>query len=109
MVLLSAGSLMSVSGLSTLTANNKDKLLHTGAYMGLTYLWFLVLKYNNSRAPILLAAVISAVYGMVIEVLQGTLTDTRELDVLDIIANCCGVALVSLILVMKLKSSVKKK
>lgn len=108
-VLLSAGSLLSIGGVSVLTSNNKDKLLHALAYMGLTFLWYLVFKSNNSRAPILAAAISSAIYGMILEVLQGTLTATRELDVFDIIANCSGVTIVSLILLMNLKSSVKKK
>lgn len=65
----------------------------------MTLVWF-----NYSRTLInltkikqlLLAVVVSAVFGMIIELLQGALTATREADLNDIIANNLGVLVAAL-------------
>lgn len=78
-----------------------DKLLHAGAYFGLTLLW-IFWKYKKNKnekgvivqKPILMVAVYIAIgaiiYGIIIEVLQGTITDYRTPDGWDILANTTG-------------------
>lgn len=42
----------------------------------------------------------SILYGMLIEVLQETLTTTRHADIMDVLANFCGAALALIILIV---------
>lgn len=45
----------------------------------------------------------SILYGMLIEVLQETLTTTRHADIMDVLANFCGAALALIILIVMKK------
>jgi len=96
--------------------SNMDKLLHVGAYLGLTLLWIfwmLSRQFNKKRtAPkllwkmILWIVVIAILYGVLMEILQGTLTSYRTPDPWDILANTIGSILaliVSLIFINKMK------
>ena len=86
-----------------------DKLLHAGAYFGLTILWvgcFIMynwfFKSQWSRRGTLknlgLVALLAVIYGTIIELLQGTMTDYRTPDGWDILANSVGVLLALLLL-----------
>lgn len=72
----------------------QDKLAHFLAYLVLSVLWggFWLRRQKLSfwfpyLAVLLLAALI---YGTIIEVLQGQITQSRSADVYDILANCLG-------------------
>jgi len=47
------------------------------------------------------------IYGIIIEVLQGVLTEVRTPDFNDFIANCCGIIVVSVIISIRNKTQVK--
>jgi len=76
--------------------NPTDKLLHGVAYFILTLLWLFyyvvkkseILKYKWRFFNI---SVLVIVFGMLIEVLQGTLTTYRQPDWADVLANSIGV------------------
>ncbi|WP_424493102.1 VanZ family protein [Salinimicrobium sp. GXAS 041] len=72
-----------------------DKILHAGAYfvMGILWLLFALFGYNpkNLLIKILVICGLTIGFGIFIEVLQGTLTNYRELDFYDVIANSVGV------------------
>ena len=75
-----------------------DKMLHAGAYLFLALLWKLFFLFKSSdfkryTSNLLWVAFACFVFGMLIEVLQGTLTSYRTPDWWDILANSTGVAL----------------
>lgn len=99
-IALTLGSLMRPIHITAKPISNIDKLLHAGAYFGLTVLWILWMLYKRSDQKeisskalwkITIGVVIIAVlYGVLMEVLQGTLTSYRTPDTWDIVANTTG-------------------
>ena len=88
-----------------------DKIFHSLTYVILAFLWFysLVFHFKTSKIKsIIYASIISIFFGIIIEILQGTLTKTRQADFLDILANSLGVLLVALLLLLKNRNTVKK-
>jgi len=78
--------------------NPTDKMMHLGAYFGLAILWFLYYIFKNQEERIKIKgffniSIIIILFGMLIEVLQGALTDYRDPDWADILANSIGVLL----------------
>ncbi|SFZ90777.1 VanZ like family protein [Flaviramulus basaltis] len=75
-----------------------DKIFHFSAYCLLTYLWFSAFLYSfkfKKKQAIFLAFIVSVIFGIIIEVLQDTMTVSRTLDVCDITANTLGALLAS--------------
>ena len=95
-------------GLPYFGTNYEDKIYHVLAYALLCFLWYKALKQFKIRYAIGISFITTIVYGIIIEVLQGQLTDTRDASIMDIVANSAGVAIVSLILTLRNKTSVKK-
>lgn len=88
-----------------------DKIFHFLAYALLMLLWFGTFFYNfnfKTKKAITWAFVFSVVFGMVIEVLQGTVTDFRSFDVYDAVANTIGALLTAVILWIIKTLQVKK-
>ena len=88
-----------------------DKVLHFLMYGILAFLWIITFthKFKLKRIyAIVWAGIIAVIFGIIIEVLQGTVTNTRVTDQNDIIANTLGVILVILIIVIKDRIVVKK-
>ena len=88
-----------------------DKVFHFFAYTILAMLWFFVLNrtLNFKKTNALLISAISAIiFGIIIEILQGTVTVDRSLDVNDIIANSLGVFIATVFILIKPKTEVKK-
>jgi VanZ family protein len=87
-----------------------DKIFHFLAYGLLMLLWYFTFLFTfnvKGRKSILYALIFSVTFGIVIEVLQDTMTDSRALDVYDILANTLGASLVSLLLLFKNNLQVK--
>ncbi len=108
-IILAVLSLISNDALPYFGTNYEDKIYHLLAYALLTFLWFKVFIKFKTRKPILLAFISSIVFGIIIEVLQGEFTVARDASIMDILANSIGVTIVSLILLMKNSTIVKKK
>ena len=72
-----------------------DKVMHGGAYFGLALLWIFFALFNYAEDKLLRKIVIislaSIAFGIFIEVLQDKLTNYRQLDLYDILANSLGV------------------
>jgi VanZ family protein len=107
-VALTIGSLMKPVQFVENPFQFMDKLLHAGAYFGLTLLWviafilfnwiFLRLAYfSRAGNAILFVSIVSIAYGTIIEILQGTMTSYRTPDGWDILANITGVLLAVLL------------
>ncbi|MBP0904645.1 VanZ family protein [Mariniflexile gromovii] len=77
----------------------------------LTLLWYYTLfytvKFENKKA-LMYAASFSIVFGIIIEVLQGTVTASRSADIYDVMANTIGVFLAVVILFIKNLITIKK-
>ena len=75
-----------------------DKMMHLGAYFGLGIVWFFFYLFKVQEGSIRIKAffnisILIILFGMLIEVLQGALTDYRDPDWADILANSIGVLL----------------
>jgi VanZ family protein len=90
-------SLVSIN-FSTEKITQTDKFYHTFAYFVLGLTWLLSFPMSLEKKYIKYAIVFTCIiYGIVIEVLQGTLTAYRTASLLDVIANTIGV-LVAMVL-----------
>jgi len=67
-----------------------DKILHSTAYMGLMWSWLLVFRNKKSLKNLFIIFSVLVVFGMLLEVLQETLTTYRTADWRDVIANSFG-------------------
>lgn len=88
-----------------------DKIFHFLTYMVLAFLWFNAFFYTcklEKKKALIYAALFSIVFGIIIEVLQGTLTTSRSFDVYDVMANTMGVFLTVIIVLVKNLITIKK-
>ena len=102
-------SLITISDLSIIPDNN-DKVNHAIAHFIFVGLWFLSFYFylNKSKKQALKMAFIGAfLFGIVIEILQHTLTETRQADYKDVIANVVGALIAVLIINLLTLSKVK--
>jgi VanZ family protein len=78
---------------------SSDKYLHATAYFFLSVVWYFALrkKINNTRFKILLVLIL-VFYGIILEILQGGLTDYRTADLYDALANSFGILLATLVI-----------
>lgn len=96
--LLTYLSLVQLGKISVGTFSPTDKMMHAGAYLVLVGVWqvFFILKLpgkHQYKSNLYKISGGSILFGMLIEVLQGTLTSHREPDWYDILANSTGVLL----------------
>ncbi len=78
-----------------------DKFLHVLAYFTLSTFWLLALRNKLSNLSSRLLLIFSLVfYGIVLEVLQGGITNYRTGDFFDVVANTIGI-LLSVLLIKK--------
>ncbi|KFB01878.1 hypothetical protein IA57_03110 [Mangrovimonas yunxiaonensis] len=83
------------------TPKFSDKIFHFTAYFVLTVLWVRALFFNFSlpkKRALLMAVVVAVIFGIIIEVLQMTLTTSRSFDFWDIVSNISGAFLALLLL-----------
>ena len=104
-LLITALSLIQLGDLSVGSFSPTDKLLHALAYFFLAAIWFFYLIVRNQGnhqkiAGYLKISVIITLFGMFIEVLQGTLTSYRQPDWSDILANTTGIFLALLFFII---------
>jgi VanZ family protein len=83
-------SLVSFVKMPSVSIPSKDKYAHFIFYFILTLSWMLSFKEVNNKFLFKIMGVI-VVYGIIIEVLQGKFTVSREADVYDVLANSLGV------------------
>lgn len=103
--------LMSFKKLPDVGVSFADKIFHAFTYMILAFLWFSTLVFQfkiNKIKAIIYASIISIIFGIIIEVLQGALTSTRQADIYDVLANSFGVLIMASLLMLKNRNTVKK-
>ena len=96
--------LIQSSDVPVINIPNLDKCIHAFFHFVFTFVWFLFfykqLKLDSVFKPLLISFLLSFLFGIGIEILQGLITTTRSADVLDGVANLIGALLaVSLVVV----------
>ena len=84
-----------------------DKIVHTGMYFGLMSV--IIFEHRKSLENIkllLLTSLIPFFYGILMELLQGTITSTRSADFFDVLSNTSGI-LISVLLWLWVKPLIK--
>ncbi len=115
-IALTVGSLVKPVEIDV-SVSHFDKILHTGAYGGLAFLWLSVYQLYSCRKRIfwstigkyILIMVLITIFGILIELLQGGTTDYRTADIWDALANTTGVLLGTIIFVIFFKKFMKLK
>ena len=91
-------SLKQFEGDSTFQFEQMDKIAHAISYCVLTLSWLLAIKDVRLKSKLQNTIALSCMlYGMVIEVLQTTLTTYRTASFLDILANLVGIIIALLL------------
>lgn len=93
-VLIAWGSFLPGDDFETVTFDLSDKIVHTGSYFILTLSWFIAIRPKTGdlkKIAFLILAI--GLYGIIIEILQGVLSEHRKADLMDILANFVGVML----------------
>lgn len=98
---LTVVSLMTLRNLPDVGVSYGDKIFHFFAYFVMAFLWALAWFFSfnfDKKRSIRNAFIIAVIFGIIIEVLQGTLTASRSLDVYDMLANTLGALLAAVVL-----------
>jgi len=90
-------SLIDLSGVPSLGSSFDDKIYHLSAYLILAFLWVTYFKPSKKRHIVLIIFICMILFGVVLELIQHRLNPKRTYDTLDLIANCLGVILGTLI------------
>lgn len=110
-VVLATVCLIKIKKLPEIGVSFGDKVFHFLAYMVLAFLWFNIFlntfKLKKKKA-LIYAALFSIVFGIIIEVLQGTIATSRSSDVYDVMANTIGVFLTVIIVFIRNLITIKK-
>ena len=109
-IVLTAVCLIDLNGVIEVKISFGDKIFHSLAYVVLTALWYYTFYYNlkfNKGKALINAVVISIIFGIVIEVLQGTVTTYRSSDIIDVYANSLGAILAAVVIGIKNKYILK--
>ncbi|SDB57952.1 VanZ like family protein [Flavobacteriaceae bacterium MAR_2010_188] len=105
LLFLSSLSLFSFGQIPSLGTEFDDKLNHFLAHGLLTLLAYNYFRLTSLKNIILLSLSTSAVYGIIIELLQLTVTTERTFDFFDMLANLLGA--LSAIFLLKIKDFIK--
>ena len=101
-------SLAHLTELPELNTGFDDKIAHFILYAGLCLFWFMSLYVLKTKSSLLIASLLSIVFGGVIEVLQGVVSIYRTTDIFDFVANCLGVLTIALVIYTKKEVIIKK-
>ena len=107
LIVITILSFISLESTPNLGIDFADKLVHFAIYFLFALLWFNYFNAKRILKPIAKSILFAVVYGIIIEVLQESLTDSRQFDYYDIVANVLG-ALLIIPFLQLLKSYVKK-
>ncbi|WP_223551434.1 VanZ family protein [Aestuariivivens sp. NBU2969] len=94
-------SLINLGELPKTPLDSGDKVFHFCAYFVLTLIWYNVFRLQvklNKKQAITRAGLLAFVFGIIIELLQSMLTNTRASDSYDVLANTLGIILAGLLL-----------
>lgn len=108
---ITIGSLVNSGTLPKIDYEVSDKTIHFLGYFFFYLIWFFYafFKYKKTKYTFLVIVVgcFSFIYGIIIEMLQGVLTATRQSDIYDVLANGLGIV-TALLLLMLLQNKIIK-
>ena len=90
-------SLISLKSIPNLGFSFDDKIYHLLAYLVLAFLWITYFKHRKAKYLTLIVFSSTILFGVVLELIQHQLNPNRTYDTYDLIANCLGVILGTLI------------
>ena len=91
-IIIGWGSLITIGDATPPSIKVSDKLIHSSAYFLLTLCWLVAFKNNYKYLKINTYIIILIfLYGILIEVLQTTVTVNRQFEINDILANMLGI------------------
>ena len=100
---------MSMPNVGVIKVSNSDKVIHVSAYFLLTLSWLLSAgsKIKSLKYAIAIAFLVF-VYGIIIEVLQGAITNVRQADIYDVLANFTGISIGLIIFIKVLQKKINE-
>ncbi len=97
-------SLVNLKSLPDIEVDNIDKIFHATAYCGLAILWYLYYFMSTKNkfkfVPLFIICFFAVTFGIIIEILQGNVTNYRTEDVYDVLANFSGTLIAFLLIVL---------
>ncbi|WP_299364882.1 VanZ family protein [Winogradskyella sp.] len=96
-ILLVVVSLVNLRGVPSLGSSFDDKIYHFLAYFVLAVLWITFFKQKNKKFRLLVVFASIILFGIFLELVQHQLNSNRTYDTYDLIANCLGVLVGTLI------------
>ena len=96
-IVLVIASLVNLKSVPSLGSSFDDKIYHCLAYVVLAFLWMTFFKSSKKKniKGIVFGCVI--LFGIVLELIQHQLNPNRTYDIYDLMANCIGVVIGTLI------------
>jgi VanZ family protein len=97
-LVLTIFSLVHLSDIPSLGYSFDDKIYHGFAYFVFTLIAYNFFKQKRIPNAIMISALSVSIFGIIIEVLQFTMTSYRTLDIYDILANTLGAVISAVVL-----------
>ena len=94
---LTVVSLINLKSVPSLGSSFDDKIYHLLAYLLLAFLWVTYFKPHSKKHATLIVFSCTIIFGAALELMQHQLNPNRTYDSYDLIANCLGVILGTLI------------
>ena len=98
-LVLVIATFINLSGVPSLGSSFDDKIYHFAAYFGLAILWITYFKPIKKKYTLVVVFVCVVLFGVALEIIQHQLNPNRTYDNLDLLANCLGVVVGTLIAV----------
>lgn len=100
-IALGTVSLITLKDLPDVKISFADKIFHFLAYGLFAILWYLAFYYSfnlKKMKALIYAFILAVLFGIIIEILQDTMTSSRALDVYDAVANTLGALIASVLI-----------
>lgn len=110
-VALATVCLIKINNIPDVGVSFGDKIFHFLSYTVLAFLWYSTFykTFNfEKKKALMYATLFSILFGIIIEILQGTVTSSRSADLYDVMANTIGVFLAVVIISIKNLITIKK-
>ncbi|WP_138432257.1 VanZ family protein [Winogradskyella algicola] len=88
---------INLNGVPSLGSSFDDKIYHFIAYAGLAGLWTTYFKPSHKKQTLWFVFVVVILFGVLLELMQHQLNQNRTYDTYDLLANCLGVVVGTLI------------
>lgn len=100
-ILITVLSLVSFRKIPKIAIENSDKYVHFAFYFVLTILLFINLfqKWKITKS-IFFSIIVAIIYGIIIEVLQESLTQTRKAEINDVFFNVLGTLIGAFLIIL---------